>query len=71
MFEKQQQNKAIVEETNKAHQKGKKDESDSEKYNSESDTDSKEEMSFTSDEGNTDALNILALCVNQEKTKAL
>jgi len=35
----------------------------SESEEASSKTDSQEEMSFTSDEGNTDAVNILKLCV--------
>lgn len=43
--------------------------SDENEYGSSSDSDSNEEMSFTSDEDNTDALKILALCADVEKKK--
>lgn len=36
----------------------------------ESETDSKEDMSFTSDDENEDAVNILGLCLEQEMRKA-
>lgn len=62
MFKQQQLNKDNVNEDNKLHQ-------DNQEDDSESATNSQDEMSFTSDENNTDALNILALCVDQEKKK--
>lgn len=60
LFLQQQQNKAQVDTQNQMN------DAESE---SESDDGSEEDMSFTSDEDNTDALNILALCADVEKRK--
>lgn len=66
IFMQQQKNREVVEEANRTlrEQAG-----DSSGEDSDSVTDSQEDMSFTSEDENEDAVNILGLCLEQERRK--